>query len=110
MHKIVVLMLHLIVQEETGYVGVLVRNADLSVESDPGLTNANLQLVHAEIDLDDRINADPFPAMDDSDIQTILFPMDTLKEELDKQMALGIHVDSRLYHFAAGLDFAKRYM
>lgn len=63
------------------------RNADPIVESDPGITNANLQLVEVVIDGDLAENADPKPAVDDMYIETVLLPIPKLKQELDSTCA-----------------------
>lgn len=103
----------------------MVRKADPVVVSDPGITDANLQMVQVAIDGDDPVNQSPNPVIDDANIETLLLDIDRLQEQLDGTTCIhfhaaftlliefiekGLHVDSRLYHFAAGLTFARRYL
>lgn len=53
------------------------------VASDPGITDANLQLVEVEIDGDDPINQNPKPDIEDANIETLLVDLETLQEKLD---------------------------
>jgi hypothetical protein len=59
---------------------------------------------------DEPLNHDPKPALEDANIETIVLPLPDLKAKLDQFIATGVHVDSRLYHFAAGLNIAQQLM
>jgi ADP-ribose pyrophosphatase len=87
---------------------VLVREPDEVSLSDPGITNANLQVVEIAIDEDALENQSPKPSEEDAAIETLLLPIDNLKRSLDQFVKEGLYIDSRLYHFAIGLDFARR--
>lgn len=108
-------------KEETGYSGTAVRGADPVIVSDPGLTNANFQMVEISIDGDASENQLVRPAEEDANIETVVLPLTGLKARLDGMLRVqeqtsccvefirdGTHVDSRLYHFAVGLDYASR--
>jgi hypothetical protein len=58
------------------------------IVSDPGLTNANLQMVTLVIDSDLQINQNVKPALDDEHIATLILPIKTLKESLDCTTAI----------------------
>lgn len=59
---------------------------------------------------DDPVNANPKPALEDANIETIVLPIPGLKARLDQFIHEGVHVDSRLYHFAAGVELAHQLM
>lgn len=62
------------------------------------------------IDGDDPINSNPKPSLEDTNIETIVVPVPGLKARLDQFISEGVHVDSRLYHFAAGVELAQQLM
>lgn len=98
--------------EETGYHGTFVRLSEHDVElfSDPGLTNANMALAFVDIDPADPNNQHPEPQLEDGEfIELFTLPVLSLLGELLKIVkAEGVVVDARLYHFAVGLDLARK--
>ncbi|KAJ3215153.1 hypothetical protein HDU67_000781 [Dinochytrium kinnereticum] len=95
-------------KEETGYTGKVIRVSSIMV-SDPGMSNANMQLVTVEVDLDAPENVTASPELEPTEfIERVLTPVDTLLDTLQKSTAQGYAVDARLQHFAEGLDVAKR--
>ncbi|ETN41031.1 uncharacterized protein HMPREF1541_02965 [Cyphellophora europaea CBS 101466] len=94
-------------KEETGYEGRILETSP-AVSSDPGLTNATLQLVMMEV----KLKADePMPEqrLDDGElIERVVVPLNELYDRLlkwsqdDKYMVAG-----KLFYFAAGMNFAK---
>lgn len=96
--------------EETGYYGTLnhLSNPEVMLASDPGLTNATMALVFLDVDLEDARNKNPEPKLEETEfIDTIIVPVKDLLPEL---MRLGVEegcaIDSRLYNFAVGSNFA----
>lgn len=63
--------------------------ASQTVASDPGLTNANLQLVTLRIDGDAEVNRAVEPGPEDQDIVTLMVPLRTLRHSLDRTRARG---------------------
>lgn len=96
-------------KEETGYEGRILETGPV-VSSDPGLTNATLQLVMIEVKLPEgEENIMPDQKLDDGElIERVTVPLSELYERLlewskkDKYMIAG-----KLFYFAAGLHFAK---
>lgn len=94
-------------KEETGYEGTILETSP-AVASDPGLTNATLQLVMMEVKLGED-EAMPEQRLDDGElIERVVVPLSELYEKLltwsrdDKYMVAG-----KLFYFAAGMHFAK---
>lgn len=79
------------------------------VSSDPGLTNATLQLVMMEVQLKEG-EAMPEQRLDDGElIERVVVPLDQLYSRLiewskkERYMVAG-----KLYYWAAGMHFAKQ--
>lgn len=94
-------------KEETGYEGMILDTSP-AVASDPGLTNATLQLVMMEVKLGED-EAMPEQRLDDGElIERVVVPLNELYQKLltwsrdDKYMVAG-----KLFYFAAGMHFAK---
>ena len=95
-------------KEETGYTGKVTELSPV-VASDPGLTNATLQLVMMEVQLKED-EAMPEQRLDDGElIERITVPLTELYQRLveyskkERYMVAG-----KLYYFAAGMHFAKQ--
>lgn len=98
--------------EETGYHGtfVLLNHTDLTIYSDPGLTNANMALVTVDIDLAHENNQNPQPQLEDGEfIEVFTLPLSELLDGLVKVcQEQDCVVDARLYHLAVGLKLASQ--
>ena len=95
-------------KEETGYEGKITETGPV-VSSDPGLTNATLQLVMMEVQLKEG-EAMPEQRLDDGElIERVVVPLDDLYSRLiewskkERYMVAG-----KLYYWAAGMHFAKQ--
>ena len=95
-------------KEETGYAGQVTGIGPV-VASDPGLTNATLQLVMMEVQLKEE-EAMPEQRLDDGElIERVVVPLDQLYDRLiewskkERYMVAG-----KLFYFAAGMHFAKQ--
>jgi ADP-ribose pyrophosphatase len=95
--------------EETGYVCEALAALSPVCAADPGLTDANLRLAVAEIDLGAAGNAEAAQALEDGEeIEVLLAPWDSLYEWLLERMAReNCEVDSRLLAFALGLKLSS---
>lgn len=97
--------------EETGYSGtfVLLNHNDVTIYSDPGLTNANMALVTVDIDLSSEKNQNPKPQLEDGEfIEVFTLPLKSLLADLVKVcQEEDCVVDARLYHLAVGLELAR---
>jgi ADP-ribose pyrophosphatase len=92
--------------EETGYKGKL-SYISPTIVSDPGMSTANMQLATVEINLKEG-DLEPEQALDDGEfIERVVVPLDELFERLEQYSREGKMVDARLWHWAAGLHFAK---
>jgi ADP-ribose pyrophosphatase len=92
-------------KEETGFVGVVVDVSPV-VYSDPGLSNANMQFVHINVDAN---CLDPKQALEDGEFVDVMkMPYDNLLHHLlDHAQASGCVIDARLYHYAVGLHLSS---
>ncbi|KAJ3117790.1 hypothetical protein HDU96_005571 [Phlyctochytrium bullatum] len=96
-------------KEETGYIGKVIRVSPVMV-SDPGMSNANMQLVTVEVDLDAPENQDATQELESTEfIERYLTPISGLFQNLNKLVAEGYAVDARLMHLAEGFDLASRF-
>ena len=92
--------------EETGYKGKLLHISP-TIVSDPGMSSANMQLATVEVQLEEEDEV-PEQKLDDGEfIERVVVPLDELYEKLQKYDQEGKKVDARLWHWAAGLHFAK---
>lgn len=96
--------------EETGYHGTVtsLSQHEVSLFSDPGLTNANMALVTMDVDMSKPENKNPVPELEDGEfIEVFTLPLSNLMEGLvEVAKKEGCVVDARLYHFAVGLQLA----
>ncbi|KAF2721445.1 hypothetical protein K431DRAFT_284821 [Polychaeton citri CBS 116435] len=95
-------------KEETGYEGKVI-DVSPTIVADPGLTNANMQMVTVEVTLGEN-DKEPEQHLDEGEhIERVLVP---LHELYDKLKALskeeGKIVDARLFHWALGLHWSQR--
>lgn len=90
--------------EETGFTGRLLSVSPVCV-SDPGMTNANMQLALVHVDLDDPENASVEQTLHDGEFISVeLAPWDDLLSWcLEKKDRYGCEIDARLFSFAMGL-------
>lgn len=92
--------------EETGYKGQL-KYISPTIASDPGMSTANMQLATVEVNLKEG-DPEPEQALDDGEyIEKVVVPLDELFQRLESYSREGKMVDARLWHWAAGLNFAK---
>jgi ADP-ribose pyrophosphatase len=96
-------------REETGYDCAVVSVSPVQA-ADPGLSNANMQLVMVEVNLGEG-DAEELPEQrleDGEHITRVVLPLAELYERLveySKQERMV--VSAKLFHFAAGMHFAK---
>jgi ADP-ribose pyrophosphatase len=95
-------------REETGYVGRVV-DVSPTIVSDPGLTNANMQMVMIEVELGEGEEV-PEQHLDEGEhIERRVVVLSELYDTLQKlSKEEGTIVDARLYHWALGLKWAQR--
>ncbi|KAF7188931.1 putative Nudix hydrolase P35G2.12 [Pseudocercospora fuligena] len=95
-------------KEETGYEGKVL-DCSPTIVSDPGLTNANMQIATIEVELKEG-DKEPEQHLDEGEhIERILVPLDELYDKLQAMSKdQGKIVDARLFHWAAGLHWARR--
>ena len=96
-------------REETGYSG-RVLSVSPTVANDPGMTSANMQLVIVEVKLEEG-DKPPEQSLDPGEhIQLVIVPLSELYERLmEYSKEEGKMVSAKLFHWAAGLHFAKSY-
>ena len=95
-------------KEETGYEGKVL-SISPTIVSDPGLTTANMQLAVVEVQLGEE-DKEPEQHLDEGEhIQRFVVPLSELFDRLTEYSKQeGVLVDARLYHWAAGLQFAMK--
>ena len=95
-------------KEETGYEGTIVDVSPV-VSSDPGLTNATLQLVMMEVHLKEGESM-PEQRLDDGElIERVVVPLDQLYARLiEMSKKKRCMIAGKLYYWAAGVHFAKQ--
>ncbi|OCK82159.1 hypothetical protein K432DRAFT_380686 [Lepidopterella palustris CBS 459.81] len=96
-------------KEETGYVGRVV-DVSPTIVSDPGMSTANMSLATVEVILGED-DEEPEQHLDSGEfIQRIVVPLDEVYDRLMAYSKEGKLVDARLFHWAAGLHFAKMHL
>uniref|UniRef100_A0A8H7Y2H3 Nudix hydrolase domain-containing protein n=1 Tax=Psilocybe cubensis TaxID=181762 RepID=A0A8H7Y2H3_PSICU len=94
--------------EETGYTADDIMEVSPVVVSDPGLTNANMQLVVLNVVMEDELTL-PKPNLDPGEfIVTKVVEIAKLNAALEDYNEKGFVVDARLSHLASGLELAKK--
>jgi len=96
--------------EETGLTAHRLISLSPVCCSDPGLTNANMQLAVVEVDLDSPQNRDAEQKLDEGEcIDVEIAPWaDLLPWLMDKKEKTGYEIDARLMSFALGLDLSLK--
>jgi ADP-ribose pyrophosphatase len=91
--------------EETGYQGKVVSSSP-AVSADPGMTSANMVLCMMEVQLKEN-DPEPEQHLDEGeDIQRVNIPLAELFERLEEFAKEGYVVAAKLYHWAAGVQYA----
>lgn len=102
--------------EETGFEATKILSTSPIVAADPGLTNANMQLVMAEVRLKDGDSLEPQQRLDDGEsIRRVRVKVKDLYRALvefsegtrDGENGRKFVVAAKLYHWAAGVEFAR---
>jgi len=95
-------------KEETGYEGKVL-DCSPTIVSDPGLTNANMQMATIEVNLKEG-DVEPEQHLEDGEhIERVVVPLDQLYDKLQAySQEKGKIVDARLFHWAMGLHWSKR--
>jgi len=95
-------------KEETGYVGKVL-DCSPTIVADPGLTNANMQMVTVEVELKEG-DAEPEQHLEEGEhIERVVVPLEQLYEKLQAySKEKGKIVDARLFHWALGLHWSRR--
>jgi ADP-ribose pyrophosphatase len=92
--------------EETGYHAKVVSSSP-AVSADPGMTSANMVLCMVEVRLGEN-DPEPEQHLDEGeDIQRVNVPLAELYERLEGFSKEGYVVAAKLYHWAAGVKFAR---
>lgn len=97
-------------KEETGYDVTRVLSVSPPQAADPGMTNANMQMVMVEVQLPEGDGVDmPAQRLDDGEhIQRVVVPLSELYERLVEYSKKERYVvAAKLFHFAAGMEFMK---
>ncbi|KAH6838522.1 NUDIX hydrolase domain-like protein [Chaetomium sp. MPI-CAGE-AT-0009] len=94
--------------EETGYACEVVSVSPVQA-ADPGLSSANMQLVMVEVRLGEGEPLLPAQRLDDGEhIQRVVVPLAELYDRLvEYSRRERTVVAAKLFHFAAGMQFAK---
>ncbi|SMQ49259.1 unnamed protein product [Zymoseptoria tritici ST99CH_1A5] len=95
-------------KEETGYEGKVL-DCSPTIVADPGLTNANMQMVIIEVNLKEG-DEEPEQHLDAGEhIERVIVPLDQLYDKLKAySKEEGKIVDARLFHWAHGLHWSTR--
>lgn len=97
-------------REETGYDVTRVLGVSPPQAADPGMTNANMQMVMVEVQLPEGQGPDmPAQRLDDGEhIQRVVVPLSELYDRLvEYSKKERFVVAAKLFHFAAGMEFMK---
>lgn len=92
--------------EETGYRGKVISSSP-AVSADPGMSSANMVLCMVEVEVKEG-EAEPEQHLDEGEeIQRVEVPLGELYERLEGYAREGYVVAAKLYHWAAGVKFAR---
>ena len=96
-------------KEETGYENARVLSVSPTIAADPGLTNANMALVMVEVDVKEGEEM-PEQRLDDGEaIERVVVPLEEFYNRLvEYSKRPRFVIAAKLYHFAAGMHFAKQ--
>ncbi|CAK7264689.1 hypothetical protein SEPCBS119000_001122 [Sporothrix epigloea] len=95
-------------KEETGY-SCRVTSVSPPQAADPGMSNANMQLVMVDVDLTEESNVAPEQRLEDGEhIERVIVPLSEFYDRLLEYAARDRYVvAAKLFHFAAGMQFAQ---
>lgn len=94
-------------REETGYVGVIRKRSGV-VWSDPGLSDANCEIVWVDVDMEQDENKTPLPHwMDNEVIEVITVRLDELEKSMEEWSNKGYLIDAKIQTFLIGLCMEK---
>ncbi|KAF9452795.1 hypothetical protein P691DRAFT_720859 [Macrolepiota fuliginosa MF-IS2] len=94
-------------EEETGFKASSIHESSDVVVSDPGMTNANMKLIIANVELEDRMDL-PQQKLDAGEfIVPRVVELAKLHDELRDYARKGFVVDARLSHLAIGFNLAQ---
>jgi ADP-ribose pyrophosphatase len=94
-------------KEETGY-DCKVLSVSPVQAADPGMSNANMQLVMVEVQLDGNDEPPEQRVEDGEHIERVIVPLAELYDRLvEYSKQPRMIVAAKLFHFAAGMHFAK---
>jgi ADP-ribose pyrophosphatase len=92
--------------EETGYRGKVISTSP-AVAADPGMTSANMKLCMMEVHLKEG-EPEPEQHLDEGeDILRVNIPLAELYERLEEFAKDGYVIAAKLYHWAAGVQYAR---
>ncbi|CAJ0648032.1 7239_t:CDS:10 [Entrophospora sp. SA101] len=87
--------------EETGYKGKVITKVSPAMFSDVGITDGCVKLVLVEVDLDDEINKNPIPKLEEEEfIDIIIVDLKDLLSTLQEYDKQGYGIDSRIGSFS----------
>ncbi|GAV27066.1 hypothetical protein PMKS-000527 [Pichia membranifaciens] len=90
-------------KEETGYVGVIRKRSGV-VWSDPGLSDANCEIVWADVDMEQDENKTPSPHwMDNEVIEVVTVSLSELEKSMEEWSNNGYLIDAKIQTFLIGL-------
>ena len=94
-------------KEETGYTGGKVGEVSPVIVSDPGMSTANMKLVNVVVELGEGDEVPEQQLEDGEFIERVVVPVEELYGRLGQYSEEGKSVDARLWHWAAGFQFAR---
>jgi len=94
-------------EEETGFKASSIQEVSDVIVCDPGMTNANMILVLANVTLDDNLELPKQKLEAGEFITPRVIELPKLHDELKEYAKKGFMVDARLSHFATGYNLQK---
>lgn len=78
--------------------------------ADPGIMNTNTWMIHCTIDLDNPVNKNPQPRLEDDEfIECFTVPLTDLYAGCQRLEKEGYAIDARVASIAEGIELAKRF-
>ncbi|KAM7205232.1 NUDIX hydrolase domain-like protein [Rhypophila sp. PSN 637] len=97
-------------REETGYVISQVLETSPIMFNDPGFCNTNLRMVHVAVDMNDPLNQDPKPELEENEfIEVFTVKLGDLYQEVVRLEKEGYAIDARVANLAEGIELAKKF-
>lgn len=96
-------------REETGYTGGKILSVSPAVAADPGMSSANISLVMVEMQLSEAEAEKGMPEQqldEEEEIVRVEVPLSELHARLEGFAKEGYVVAAKLWHWAAGVQFA----